>query len=61
MTEKQTTLIGSLSECQKSIGFAQGVLMSMRTQAAEDASDMLEGIAEWLEVTVKDLVKKAGD
>ena len=61
MNEKQMELISALSECQNGIGFAQGVLMSIRTQAAQDASDMLGGISEWLETTVNDLIQKAGE
>ncbi len=61
MTAKQMELISALSECQNGIGFARGVLLSIRTQAAQDASDMLEGISEWLETTVKDLIQKAGE
>ena len=60
MNEKQMKLINTLSYWQNSIGFAQGVLMSIRTQAAQDASDMLGQIAVWLETMVKDLVQKAG-
>lgn len=61
MNEKQMKLINTLSYWQNSIGFAQGVLMSIRTQAAQDASDMLGQIAVWLETMVKDLVQKAGE
>lgn len=61
MNEKQMELISTLSECQNGIGFAQGVLLSIRTQAAQDASNMLGGISEWLENTVKDLIQKAGE
>lgn len=61
MTEEQMELIDVLSDCQNGIGFAQGVLMSIRTQAAQDASDMLEKISEWLEITIKDLIQKAGE
>ena len=60
MTEEQMKLIDVLSDCQNGIGFAQGVLLSIRTQAAQDASDMLEKISGWLEITVKDLIQKAG-
>lgn len=60
MTEEQMELINVLSDCQNGIGFAQGVLLSIRTQAAQDASEMLEKISGWLEITVKDLVQKAG-
>ena len=58
MTEEQMELIDVLSDCQNGIGFAQGVLLSIRTQAAQDANDMLEKISGWLEVTVKDLIQK---
>ena len=61
MTEEQMELINVLSDCQNGIGFAQGVLLSIRTQAAQDASDMLEKISWWLESTVKDLIQKAGE
>ncbi len=61
MTEEQMELINILSDCQNGIGFAQGVLMSIRTQAEQDASDMLEKISGWLESTVKDLIQKAGE
>lgn len=61
MNEKQMELISALSECQNGIGFAQGVLMSIRTQAAQDASDMLGGISEWLNTTVENLIQKAGE
>ena len=54
-------LISALSDCQNRIGFAQGVLLSIRTQAAQDASDMLGEVAEWLDVTVKDMIQKAGE
>jgi len=61
MTEEQMKLISVLSNSQNGIGFAQGVLMSIRTQAAQDASDMLGEIAEWLNTTVEDLIQKAGE
>ena len=61
MTEEQMELISALSDCQNRIGFAQGVLLSIRTQAAQDASDMLGEVAEWLDVTVKDMIQKAGE
>lgn len=61
MTEEQMKLISVLSNSQNSIGFAQGVLLSIRTQAAQDASDMLGEISGWLETTVKDLIQKAGE
>ena len=61
MTEEQKELIDILSDCQNGIGFAQGVLMSIRTQAAQDASDMLEKISGWLNSTVKDLIQKTGE
>ena len=61
MNEEQMKLISVLSNSQNGIGFAQGVLLSIRTQAAQDASDMLEKISGWLEITVKDLIQKAGE
>lgn len=61
MIEEQMELISALSDCQKRIGFAQGVLLSIRTQAAQDASDMLGEISGWLEITIKDLIQKAGE
>lgn len=61
MTEEQMQLVDALSDCQNRIGFAQGVLMSIRTQAAQDASDMLGETAGWLNYTVKDLIQKAGE
>ena len=61
MTEKQMTLINALSNCQNSIGFAQGVLLSIRTQAAQDASDMLGEIAVWMETMVKELIREEGE
>ena len=61
MTEKQMQLIDTLSNCQNGIGFAQGVLLSIRTQAAQDASDMLGEIAGWLETMVKELIQEEGD
>lgn len=61
MTEEQMKLISVLSNSQNGIGFAQGVLLSIRTQAAQDASDMLGEISGWLETTVKDLIQKAGE
>lgn len=61
MIEEQMELISALSDCQNRIGFAQGVLLSIRTQAAQDASDMLGEVAEWLDVTVKDMIQKAGE
>ena len=61
MTEEQMQLIDVLSDCQNRIGFAQGVLLSIRTHAAQDASDMLGEISGWLETTVKDLIQKAGE
>ena len=61
MTEKQMQLIDTLSNCQNGIGFAQGVLLSIRTQAAQDASDMLGKIAGWLETMVKELIQEEGD
>ena len=61
MTEEQTELIDVLSDCQNGIGFAQGVLLSIRTQAAQDASDMLGEISGWLNSTVKDLIQKSGE
>lgn len=61
MIEEQMELISALSDCQNRIGFAQGVLLSIRTQAAQDASDMLGEIAGWLESTVKDMIQKAGE
>ena len=61
MTEEQMELVDALSDCQNRIGFAQGVLLSIRTQAAQDASDMLGEIAGWLEITVKDLIQKSGE
>jgi len=61
MNRKQMELISALSDCQNGIGIAQGVLLSIRTKAAQDASDRLEGIAEWLETTVTGLIQKAGE
>ena len=61
MTEEQMKLISVLSNSQNGIGFAQGVLSSIPTQAAQDASDMLGEISGWLEITVKDLIQKAGE
>jgi len=61
MTEEQMKLISVLSNSQNGIGFAQGVLLSIRTQAAQDASDMLGEIAGWLNSTVKDLIQKTGE
>ena len=61
MTEEQMELVDALSDCQNRIGFAQGVLLSIRTQAAQDASDMLGEISGWLNSTVKDLIQKSGD
>ena len=61
MIEEQMELISALSDCQNRIGFAQGVLLSIRTQAAQDASDMLGEVAGWLDVTVKDMIQKAGE
>ena len=61
MTEKQMALINTLSNCQNGIGFAQGVLLSIRTQAAQDASDMLGEIAVWLETMVKELIQEEGE
>jgi len=61
MIGEQMELISALSDCQNRIGFAQGVLLSIRTQAAQDASDMLGEIAGWLESTVKDMIQKVGE
>ena len=61
MTEEQMRLINSLSDCQHSIGFAQGVLMSIRTQAAQDACEMLTDTAVWLETMVKELIQEEGE
>ena len=61
MTEEQMKLINALIDCQHSIGFAQGVLMAIRTQAAQDASEMLTDTAVWVETMVKELLQKAGE